>query len=91
MIKPTATVGAGSKIQTRTNAVNGRPINWAVSPIAAAFGNVTTRLKSAKVNDRPKPNITKRSTQGITLELMNALCSTRKSIVFFSLISEKEV
>jgi hypothetical protein len=73
-IKPTANSGDKPKLTATNKHINGSKSIWQKSPINIAFGNLTTRVKSAIVSDKPKPNIIMPNAIGIKTVVRLVAC-----------------
>ncbi|MNP25273.1 hypothetical protein D3C76_1180710 [compost metagenome] len=56
-IRPTARAGARPKPLVIRKQINGNTTSWQPSPMMTGLGNFTTRAKSARVSDRPRPSM----------------------------------
>ena len=78
-IMPTASAPWRSNARTRPKQTTGSTTSWQANATAVAFGYFSTRLKSATVNVRPRPNITSARATGMkivnTVEDMAAFLS----------------
>ena len=69
---PMAMAGGTSSSRASKNAIRGSRTSWPVRPMSAAFGNLTTRLKSAGVSDKPIPSISTNKMTGTNLVNTNS-------------------